>query len=127
MMVHQDLLDEGKMEELVAALRCLDSSSSPELAERIRLEADYFEKNTERMRYPKFRAQHLFVGSGVIEAGCKTVIGSRCKQSGMFWGQPGAQNVLALRCIHRSRRLGEFWKDRLNGHAARNDTLALAA
>ena len=31
------------------------------------------------MRYPKFRRQHLFVGSGVIEAGCKTVIGARLK------------------------------------------------
>ena len=41
--------------------------------------------NTERMRYPEFRGQHLFVGSGVIEAGCKTVIGSRLKKSGMFW------------------------------------------
>jgi hypothetical protein len=62
----------------------------------------------------------------VIEAGCKTVIGSRCKQSGMFWGEPGAENVLALRCIQSSRRLG-FWTERLNAHAARNDTLALAA
>ena len=42
------------------------------------------ERNAERMRYPKFGRQHLFVRSGVIEAGCKTVIGSRLKQSGMF-------------------------------------------
>jgi hypothetical protein len=83
MMIHQDMLDEGKIEDLVHALRCIDSSS-PELAEKIRIEADYFERNAKRMRYPEFRRQHLFVGSGVIEAGCKTVIGSRCKQSGMF-------------------------------------------
>ena len=66
-----------------------------------------------------FPAEGFFIGSGVIEAGCKTVIGARCKQSGMFWGRPGAENVLALRCIHCSRRLGTFWKDRLNSHAAR--------
>ena len=90
-------------------------------------ELHYFVNNVERMQYGTFRAKGFFIGSGVIEAGCKTVIGSRCKQSGMFWGQPGAQNVLALRCIHRSGRLSEFWKDRLNGHAARNDALALAA
>ena len=42
-------------------------------------------KNKERMRYAEFRAQGLFVGSGVIEAGCKTVIGTRLKQSGMEW------------------------------------------
>jgi len=45
----------------------------------------------------------------------------------MFWGKPGAENILALRCIHSSRRLNEFWKDRLNQQAARNDALPLAA
>ena len=50
----------------------------------IRLEADYFRRNAERMRYPNFGGQHLFVGSGVVEAGCKSVIGSRLKRPGMF-------------------------------------------
>jgi len=45
----------------------------------------------------------------------------------MFWSESGAENILALRCIHNSRRLEEFWKDRLNAHAARNDILPLAA
>jgi hypothetical protein len=84
MMIHQDMLDKGDVENLVVALRSIDSSN-PELAEAIRTTANYFETNTSRMRYPEFRSQHLFVGSGVIEAGCKTVIGSRCKQSSMFW------------------------------------------
>jgi hypothetical protein len=44
----------------------------------------------------------LFIGSGVIEAAAKTVIGSRCKQSGMFWSKPVAENILALGCIHAS-------------------------
>jgi hypothetical protein len=84
MKVHQKrLLDKGKIERLVSALRSI-FSPNPEVAEKIRTESDYFERNTLRMRYPKFRRQHLFVGSGVIEAGCKTVIGSRLKQSGMF-------------------------------------------
>jgi hypothetical protein len=63
----------------------------------------------------------------VVEAGCKTVIGARCKQSGMFWGEEGAENILALRCISASRRLDAFWKERLNAHAAENDALPLAA
>jgi len=42
--------------------------------EKLRTEADYFDNNKERMCYPKFRAQHLFIGSGVIEAGSKTII-----------------------------------------------------
>ena len=94
--VHQDaLLDEGKIEELVAALRLIDSTN-PDLLEKVRIEADYFETNKERMRYPEFRAQHLFVGSGVIEAGCKTVIGSRLKRSGMFWTVRGANAIIAF-------------------------------
>jgi hypothetical protein len=112
MIVHQKhLLDEGKIEELVAALRALDHSN-PKVLEKICEEADYFEKNAERMRYPKFRQMHLFVGSGVIEAGCKTVIGSRFKQSGMLWTVRGANAVLALRCCHLNGRFEDYWADR---------------
>lgn len=87
----------------------------------------YFVRNVSRMQYGTFRAAGYFIGSGVVEAGCKTVIGGRCKQSGMFWSESGAENILALRCIHSSRRLEEFWKYRLNEHAAHNDALPLAA
>ncbi len=87
----------------------------------------YFVRNVSRMQYGTFRAAGYFIGSGVVEAGCKTVIGGRCKQSGMFWSESGAENILALRCIHSSRRLEDFWKYRLNEQAARNDTLFMAA
>ena len=87
-MVHQHLLDEGKIEDLVAALGSINPPSS-EVAEKIRIEAGYFENNANRMRYPEFRRQHLFVGSGVIEAGCKTIIGSRCKQVREFGKKHG--------------------------------------
>ena len=87
----------------------------------------FFVHNVDRMQYGTFRKLGLFIGSGVIEAGCKTVIGSRCKQSGMFWSVPGAENILAFRCIHASRRDNAFWKFRANQHAARNDALPLAA
>jgi len=110
-MVHQNLLDEGKIEDLVGELRSIDSSHS-ELADKIRTEAGYFEKHAERMRYPEFRRQHLFVGSGVIEAGCKTLIGSRCKQSGMFWTVRGANAILALRCCHFNGRFEDYWEAR---------------
>ncbi len=112
MKVHQKcLLDEGKIEKLVAALRSINSFN-PEVADNIRTEADYFERNAERMRYPEFRRQHLFVGSGVIEAGCKTVIGSRLKRSGMFWTVRGANAILALRCCHLNRRFEDYWEAR---------------
>ena len=112
MKVHQRrLLDKGKIEKLVETLRSIDSAN-PEVADKIRSEADYFERNAERMRYPTFRRQHLFVGSGVIEAGCKTVIGSRLKQSGMFWTVRGANAIIALRCCHLNGRFEDYWENR---------------
>ena len=108
MNAHQKrLLDKGKIEKLVLALRTL-ASTHLVVAEKICAEADYFQSNTERMRHPKFRKQHLFVGSGVIEAGCKTVIGSRLKQSGMFWTVRGANSIIALRCCHLQWPLREL-------------------
>ena len=87
-------------------------STNPELLNKLRTEADYFENHADRMRYPNFRKQHLFVGSGVIEAGCKTVIGSRLKQSGMFWTVNGANAIIALRCCHLNGRFENYWEAR---------------
>ena len=110
--LHQEaLLDEGKIEALVGALRSLETTNA-DMADKIRIEADYFQGNAERMRYPKFRSQHLFVGTGVIEAACKTVIGSRCKQSGMFWSVRGANSILALRCSILNNRFEDYWDSR---------------
>jgi hypothetical protein len=112
MKVHQQhLLDKGKIERLVLAFRST-VSANPEVTEKIRIEAEYFERNAARMRYPKFRRQHFFVGSGVIEAGCKTVIGSRLKQSGMFWTVRGANAIIALRCCHLNDRFEDYWENR---------------
>jgi hypothetical protein len=111
---HQErLLDQGKIETLVESLRTIPVGDA-ELAEKIRTETEYFERNAARMRYPQFRQQHLFVGSGVVEAGCKTVIGSRLKRSGMFWTVRGANAILALRCCHLNGRFEDYWE----GHRA---------
>jgi hypothetical protein len=109
--VQKNRLDKGKIEKLVLALRSIQTTN-PEVAEKLRTEAEYFQTNAERMRYPKFRSQHLFVGSGVIEAGCKTVIGSRLKRSGMFWTVRGANAILALRCCQLNGRFEDYWEAR---------------
>jgi hypothetical protein len=111
MMYHQNRLDKGRIEKLVNSLRSIEVHQA-ELRETIRIEANYFERNAERMRYPKFRQQHLFVGSGVIEAGCKTIIGSRTKQSGMFWTVRGANAIIALRCCQLNGRFEDYWEAR---------------
>jgi hypothetical protein len=105
------LLDRGKIEKLVGALRAIKSDNA-EITEKVRTEADYFERNRERMRYPKFRRQHLFVGSGVIEAGCKTVIAARLKRSGMFWTVRGANAIVALRCCQLNGEFENYWEGR---------------
>ena len=104
-------LDRGKIAKLVASLHSIQTAD-PELAKKIRNDADYFATNAARMNYPKFRKQHLFVGSGVIEAGCKTVIGSRLKRSGMFWTVRGANAILALRCCHLNGRFEDYLETR---------------
>ena len=107
----QKKLDAGRIEQLVTALREIETDD-PELAHPLALEADYFQRHAERMRYGEFRRQGLFVGSGVIEAGCRTVIASRLKRSGMFWSVRGANAITALRCARLSNRFDDYWENR---------------
>ena len=67
------------------------------------------------MRCPIFRKQHLFIGSGVIEAGCKTIIGSRLKQSGTLWSLRGANAILALLANRVSGRFELILAEPLQG------------
>ena len=104
-------LDAGEVERLVAALDRLRPRAA-EGQEAVRKAIGYFQTNAERMRYARFRRQGLFVGSGVVEAGCKTIIGFRLKQSGMRWTVKGANAIIALRCAEVSGRWEEFWEAR---------------
>ena len=104
-------LNEGKVEKIVRQARA-ENPRDAELAQKAQGEIRYLEKNRERMRYAQFRAQGLFVGSGVIEAGCKTVIGQRLKQSGMEWSVRGANAIIALRSIIKSDRFEDYWESR---------------
>ena len=107
----QEKLDSGKIESLVKQLRRF-SAHSTEAAELLRVEADYFERNRGRMRYPEFRRQNFFVGSGVIEAACRTVVAKRLKQSGMFWTVRGANAIIALRCCRLNSEFEDYWGSR---------------
>jgi len=70
---------------------------------------NYIENNQQRMKYGTYERDGYFYGSGVIEAGCKSVVGQRAKQSGMFWSKQGAENVLAIRAALYSDRFDQFW------------------
>ncbi len=107
-------LDEGDVESLLVNLRRRRPTAA-QVQEAVRQTISYFENNRERMRYAQFRRQELFVGSGVIEAGCKTIVGQRLKQSGMRWSLRGANAIIALRCAQLSGRWEEFWEMRAAG------------
>ena len=107
----KELLDEGNIEPLVTRLReiAVAHAGGPAgLAQEALKEAEYFATNATRMRYPEFREKGLFVGSGVVEAGCKSVIGSRLKRSGMFWTVRSANAIIALRCCRINGRFEDY-------------------
>ena len=110
---HQEcyaLLEEGRIGEMMERMRQgLPRSGARRAAGLKRI--NYFAERQEQMRYGEFRRQGLFVGSGVIEAGCKTLIGKRLKQSGMFWSVAGANAITAARCCIYSSRFEQFWED----------------
>ena len=109
-------LDYGYVDGITAAARAypLEGMKKAEVETAL----GYFEANAPRMRYHWFRQCGLFVGSGVVEASCKTVIGQRLKQSGMHWTVKGADAIATLRCQHASRPEDQIWP------AHRNQTKA---
>jgi hypothetical protein len=106
-----DCLWEGDVETVIQEARaCLpkDPRAKPEA----RTEIAYFEKNQDFMRYADYRAQGLFIGSGVVEGACKHLIAQRFKQSGMEWTVRGANAIMAARAGIRSGRYEQFWEHR---------------
>lgn len=75
-------LDQGASAIDVLLLSLLEAPAA-KAKEEVRKAVCYFDTNSERMRYGEFRAAGLFVGSGVIEADCKSLVHRRLKQSGM--------------------------------------------
>jgi hypothetical protein len=93
-------LDNGDIETLAHAAHLYDLSGPTATA--VDKAVAYFETNAHRMRYAYYRKHGMFIGSGVVEAGCKTVLGARLKQSGMHWTTRGATAITTLRCRHAS-------------------------
>lgn len=109
--VWKNLLDAGDVERIISAAHNALPTRGCRRKNALK-EISYIEKNASHMRYALFRSMNLFVGSGVIEAGCRTIVGKRLKQSGMFWSLRGAHAIIQLRCCMLSRRFVDFWEDR---------------
>ena len=108
-----DELDAGDLDAVLGALR-----PHAVAHDEARRGVDYVERNRARMRYPAFRAAGLCTSTGVVEAGCKVAIGTRCKRAGMHWTVAGADAIIALRCCKLSGRFEDFWERRSSARAA---------
>ena len=101
------LRDEDGVEKVIRALRYLRSKHPKK--DGIAKELGYFRRNRHRMTYALVKGLHLPIGSGVIEAACKTLATARMKQSGMRWGPAGGQAVLTFRALVQSDRFDVAW------------------
>lgn len=106
----RDELEAGKLDVVLAAL-----DRHVATCKEARICRDYIERNRTRMNYPSFRAQGLCTSSGVVEAGCKVVVGTRLKRAGMHWTIAGADSIIALRSCRLSGRFEDFWEYRAKG------------
>jgi len=107
------MLKSDQIGEVITAARRRLTQMGPLPDDALEKQIAFLENHQEKMRYKTYRDQGLFYGSGVIEGGCKSVIGQRLKESGMFWTEAGATSVLTLRIALKSNRWDECW-DRLN-------------
>lgn len=102
-----DDLDRGDIDAITTATQALELPDAT--TDDIDQALGYFDTHRHRMRYAYFRKRGLFVGSGAVEAGCRTVVGQRLKLSGMRWNIPGATGILTLRTHHASGRWDQLW------------------
>jgi hypothetical protein len=106
-------LDAGDMDAILKALR-RHSKKDDEARKCV----DYVKSNRQRMRYPEFQAAGLCTSTGVVEAGCKLAIGTRCKRAGMHWTVASADAIIALLCCKLSGRFEQFWERRAQRRVA---------
>ena len=99
----------GQVGKVIETCEALAVGAEPAKTQAWHKALNYYRANQERMKYDEYEAKGWFIGSGVVESACKTLVGSRFKQSGMLWSRVGADAVLPLRTLLLSKRYDEFW------------------
>ena len=102
---------------ILAELEALDlNGRSAATREEHRQVTGYVRNNLHRMDYPRYQAEGWQIGSGHIEAACKTVVNQRLNQSGMRWGGDGADAVCHLRALYEGEpsQWDAFWERSIN-------------
>lgn len=101
----------------LAVLEALDRAGRSESAIEVhRQVTQYVRNHKDRMDYPSYRASGWQIGSGHIEAACKSVVNERLKRSGMRWGEDGADAVCHLRALFKgdAEQWEAFWAPAIN-------------
>jgi len=104
---HVLLEEDGGAEHVIKSLTYL-KTKYPRRKKLVQAVA-YFRKHRHRMSYAALRKRGLPIGSGAVEAACKTLVSQRLKRSGMHWGPEGAQAILTPRGWVQSERFDEAW------------------
>ena len=102
-----DELDGRKFPQLLRSLRRHSTN-----CEEARKCLSSLHRNRDRMQYLHFYELGLGASSGVVEAGCKVVAGTRLQRAGMHWTPRGSNAIIALRCSRLSGRFQGFWERR---------------
>lgn len=98
----------GGVNKVLRALRHLRSQHRSN--DVIAANVTYFTNNQHRMKYAEAKNNKYPIGSGVVEASCKTLVGQRLKRAGMSWQFSGGQGILTLRSLIKSHRFDNAWK-----------------
>lgn len=99
--------DSDGVKKTLRALRHLRSQHKGNKA--IESSVTYFTNNQHRMRYAEAKSKNYPIGSGIVEASCKTLVGQRLKRAGMSWQHNGGQGILTFRSLIKSSRFDKAW------------------
>lgn len=105
-------LKKGKINNIISSIKEINPKGK-EKKEKVQDAITYFENNQGRMNYKYFRRKGYFIGSGVVEAGCKHIVGDRFKKSGMRWSMDGAQSILQLKLCVLNDKWDHFWANHM--------------
>ena len=96
-------------EQILGTLKYHRGRATGSRRKRIGKALTYFRNQRHRMHYAAYQRDHLPIGSGVVEAACKTLVTQRLKGSGMAWTIAGGQAILTLRSLLQSDRWAQAW------------------
>ena len=101
--------DEDGVDKVINRLRYRVRQMRGRNRDEVEKDLTYVRTQRSRMRYGAYRQANLPIGSGVVEAACKTLVSARLKRSGMRWGMAGGQAILTLRSVIQSGRWERAW------------------